>query len=78
MSRQVVGAVFLAIAAVLYAARHLGAMTFIAAKTGDVGEQYRFALQAGGSELLTLSMIALLIGLAYLLWGEYESRGVRR
>ncbi len=74
MSRQLVGVLFLAVAAILYGARHLGAMTFIAAKTGDVSEQYRFALQAGGKELLAMSIIAGLIGLVYLLWGEYESR----
>ncbi len=78
MSRQLVGAVFLGVAAVLYAARHFGAMMFIATKTGDMGEAYRSALQIGGSELLTLSVMALLIGLAYLLWGEYQSRAGRR
>ena len=78
MTRQLVGAVFLAVAAIPYAARHIGAMVYIADKTGDMNEAHRFALRVGGSELLTLSVIALVIGLAYLLWGEYESREWRR
>ncbi len=74
MTRQLVGAVFCTIAAVLYAARHVGAALIVPTNTGDQREAYRFALQAGGSELLLLSIIALLIGLVYLAWGEYEGR----
>ena len=78
MTRQLVGAVFLAVAAILYAARHVGAMVLVANKTGDLGEAYRSALRVGGAELLTLSVIALVVGLAYLLWGEYESWAVHQ
>ncbi len=78
MTRQLIGSVFIAVAAILYAARHLGAMTFIATKTGEMNEQYRLALQSGGTELLALSIVALLVGVVYLLWGEYESRVLRR
>ena len=78
MARQLVGAVFLAAGAILYAARHVGAMVVIANNTGDMGEQYRAALRVGGSELLPLSVIALVFGLAYLLWGEYKSWALRR
>ena len=46
-------------------------MAVIAARTGNVNEQYAFALQSGG-ELLTLSIVALLIGVLYILWGEYD------
>ena len=74
MTRQLVGAVFCTIAAVLYAARHVGAAMIVSTKMGDQREAYRFALQAGGSELLVLSIIALLVGLVYLAWGEYEGR----
>jgi hypothetical protein len=74
MTRQLVGVVFCTIAAVLYAARHVGAAMIVSTKTGDQREAYRFALQAGGSELLVLSIIALLIGLVYLAWGEYGGR----
>ncbi len=78
MTRQLVGTVFLVVAAILHAARHLGAMVFVANKTGDLGEAYRSALRVGGAELLTLSVIALLVGLAFLLRGEYESQARRR
>jgi hypothetical protein len=78
VARQLVGAVFLAVAAILYAARHVGAMVYVANKTGEMSEAYRSALRVGGAELLTLSVIALVAGLAYLLWGEYESRALRR
>ncbi len=78
MTRQLVGSVFLAVAAILYAARHVGAMVYIANKTGDMNEAYGSALRVGGAELLTLSVIALVVGLAYLLWGEYESWAVHR
>ena len=79
MTRQLVGAVFLAVAAILYAVRHVGAMVLVADNTGDMGEAYRSALRGvGGSELLTFSVIALVVGLAYLLWGEYESWALRR
>ena len=78
MTRQLVGAVFLAVAAILYAARHVGAMVYIANKTGNMEEAYRFALRVGGAKLLTLSVMALVVGLAYLLWGEYERWAVRR
>ena len=53
-------------------------MVLVADNTGDMGEQYRTALRVGGAELLPLSVIALVVGLAYLLWGEYESWALRR
>ncbi|MDI3339436.1 MAG: hypothetical protein QJR03_02770 [Sphaerobacter sp.] len=73
MSRQLIGAVFCGAAAVLYAARHIGAATIVATKTGDLQEQYRLALQTGGTELRTLALLALALGVIYLAWGEYES-----
>ncbi|HEX2184344.1 MAG TPA: hypothetical protein VHN78_02415 [Chloroflexota bacterium] len=77
MTRQLAGAVFLAVAAILYAARHVGAMVLVANETGDLSEAYRAALRVG-AELLTLSVIAPVVGLGYLLWGEYESRALGR
>jgi hypothetical protein len=46
VTRQLVGAVFLAVAAILYAARHVGAMVLVANETGDLGEAYRSARES--------------------------------
>lgn len=66
------GAAFILSAAVLFAARHIGAATIVATKTGDQAEQYQFALQAG-AELLPLSIAALIVGVALIAWSEMRS-----
>ncbi len=40
MTRQLVGAVFCGIAALLYATRHVGAAVIVSTKTGDQREAY--------------------------------------
>jgi hypothetical protein len=77
VTRQLVGAMFLAIAAALYGVRHLGAAIISANKTGNLSEQYRLAFDAVGGELSVLAIIAALVGVAYLAWGEYEQRRAR-
>ena len=66
------GAAFILSAAVLFAARHIGAATIVATKTGDQPQQYQFALQAG-AELLPLSIAALVVGVALIVWSELRA-----
>jgi hypothetical protein len=53
-------------------------MTSMATKTGNLNEQHSLAFQAGGPERLILSVAALLLGIAYVFWGEYESYALRQ
>jgi hypothetical protein len=72
MGRQLVGSMFCICAAILFATRYIGAAASVSPSNGNVETEYTYTVQAIGSELLVLSIIALLVGLVYVGWGEYD------
>ena len=72
MGKQLVGSMFCICAAILYAARYIGAAAGVSPGGGNVENEYAYTVQAVGSPLLVLSIIALLVGLVYVGWGEYD------
>jgi hypothetical protein len=77
MNRRAAGVTFLAIAALLYIARHLSAAIFGSGVQSWNSDLYRGMLSYVGSDLLVLSIVAALVGIVYLLWGELEKRGAK-
>lgn len=79
MSRRTVGALLVLASALVYsvdwAAHHIGAMVFVAGKTGDMNEQYRFAASLGDGSLLPIAIGAFLLGVLYLAWAELRPAG---
>ena len=82
MSRRTVGALLVLTGALVYAvdwaAHHVGAMVFIANKTGDINDQYRIAVSLGEGWLIPLSIACLVVGIAYLVWAEVGPRAASR
>lgn len=74
MSRRTTGVAFCAIAAVLFGVRYLVAGLIIVAQhpgTMDSG-MFAFALSYAGTPLLTMSILSLIAGIAYLVWAEVD------
>jgi hypothetical protein len=70
MNRRITGTIFLAIAAFLYAARYLTAAIYGSGVTSWNPEIFRSMLSYVGNNLLILSVVFALAGLAYLVWAE--------
>ena len=74
MSRRTLGGLLILTGAIVYAvdwaAHHIGAMVFIANKTGDVNAQYSIAVSLGDSWLVPIAIGAVALGVAYLAWAE--------
>ncbi len=73
MSRRTTGTVLLGISALLYSTRYLSAAIFGSSLTTWNAKLFNAMLQSVGTELVTLSLIALIAGLAYLAWAEVEA-----
>ena len=74
MSRRITGAMFCAIAALLFGVRYVvAAQLFSGMHPGEIDpatlDQY---LAYEGTTLLTVSVVALVVGIAYLVWAELE------
>ncbi len=74
MNRRSAGVCFLAIAASLYAARHLAAAIFGSGADSWSRELYQSMLKYVGADLWVLSGVAALIGIGYLVWAELQDR----
>ena len=73
MSRRTTGTVLLGISAFLYSTRYLSAAIFGSSLTTWNTKLFNAMLQSVGKELVTLSLIALIAGLAYLVLAEVEA-----
>ena len=69
MNNKGVGAVFCLIAALLMAAKYLAAAIFMSGVVSRSGELFRFGLEYVGSPLSIAALIALVLGVAFLVWG---------
>lgn len=74
MNKRGTGAVFCLIAALLYAARYLTAAIFMGNVSSWSQDLFRLGFEYQGSGLLVASIISLIVGLGYLIWGEIEER----
>jgi len=75
MTRRGVGAIFCMISAILFSTRYLIAAIFISNIQSWESEMYEIALKATSENpLIFLSIISLIIGLTYLVWGEISKK----
>jgi hypothetical protein len=72
MNRRITGTIFLAVAAFLYATRYLAAAIYGSGVTSWNLEIFRSMLSYVGNNLLILSIVFALAGLAYLVWAEMK------
>ena len=69
MNNKGVGAVFFLIAALLMAAKDLAAAIFMSGVVNWSGDLFRSGLEYVGSPLSVAAVIALVLGVAFLVWG---------
>lgn len=74
MNNKGVGAIFCLIAAILMAARYLSAAIFMSGTPTWSAENFSSSLSYVGSPLLILSIIALLVGIVFLIVGIFRDR----
>lgn len=72
MSRRTTGTFLLLIASILYAARYLTAAIFGSSTLGWSAEFYNSMLRYVGRGSVIWSLVALIVGLVYLVWAEVE------
>ena len=72
MSKRGTGVAFIAIAAFLFSAKYISAAIFGSGLASYNEELFNAMLSYIGNPLSICSIIALLLGLAYIAWGEYE------
>lgn len=72
MSRRATGAVFIAISAFLYGIRYIAAALFGSTTTNWNEEMFNILLTSVGTRFNSFSLLALLVGIAYLIWAEIE------
>jgi len=89
MEKRVTGAIFCGISALLFATRYVVAALLNVARFsgqdvwggGDALTRFWSFYSNSLKEmrmLLVLSIVALVVGIAYLIWGEYEARTISR
>ena len=72
MSRRTTGNTLLVIAALMYSVRYVAAAIFGSGVTSWNERLFNSMLSSVGSELVTLSVIALVAGIVFLVWAELE------
>ena len=72
MSKRGTGVAFIAIAAFLFSAKYISAAIFGSGVLSWDKELFNAMLSYVGSPLSVCSIVALIIGVAYITWGEYE------
>ena len=72
MSKRGTGVAFIAIAAFLFSAKYISAAIFGSGVLSWDKELFNAILSYVGSPLSVGSIFALIIGVAYITWGEYE------
>ncbi len=73
MGRRSIGLGFCGIAAFLFAARYIGGAIYFSNLAAG-GGSFNSLLQGFGGSLLVLSIISLIVGAIYLVWGEIGDR----
>ncbi|AYB39955.1 hypothetical protein [Brevibacillus laterosporus] len=72
MNKRGTGVAFIAISAFLISAKYISASIFGSGVVSWDNSIYDAMLSSVGNTLSTFSLLALLIGIAYIAWGEYD------
>ncbi len=73
MSKRFAGVSFCLISAILFSVRYIAASIYSPNNSGSYGtDDFARYLSYMGSEIVAASIIALLVGIGYLVWAEYE------
>lgn len=72
MRRRGTGIAFIAISALLFSTKYLSAAIFGSNVVSWSEELFNAMLDSVGNTLSNLSLWSLIIGILYLVWGEYE------
>jgi len=73
MSKRLTGVTFISIAAFLYGIRYLSASVFGSNVSSWNEQLFQAMLNSVGKTPLYISILALIVGIGYLLWAEIES-----
>lgn len=73
MNKRGAGVFFILISAILFSAKYISAAIFGSGVTSWDNELFQSMLSYIGTPLNTLSFLALLIGIVYICWAEYEA-----
>ena len=74
MTKRSVGVIFCLISALLFSARYISAAIFISNITSWDSDLFAVALDYIGIPLLVFSIISLIAGVFYLIWGEISEK----
>jgi hypothetical protein len=72
MTKRGAGVAFIAIAAFLLAMKYITAAIFGSGVSSWDGNLFNAMMQYVGNTLNTFSFLAMVVGIAYIVWGEYE------
>lgn len=78
MNKRGTGVTFIAIAAFLFASKYVSASIFGSGVLSWSDSLFNAMLSYVGEPLSICSIIALIIGVAYLGWGEYEELTIKK
>ena len=78
MSKRGTGVAFIAIAALLFSSKYLSAAIFGSSISGWNKDIFHDLLSYVGSPLSVGSIISLIMGIAYIAWGEYEEYTMKK
>ncbi|MGE7024344.1 hypothetical protein [Solibacillus cecembensis] len=78
MNKRGAGVIFIAIAAFLFASKYMSAAIFGSGVLSWDEPLFSAMLSYVGEPLSICSMIALILGVAYICWGEYEEFTIKK
>lgn len=78
MNKRGAGVIFIAIAAFLFASKYISAALFGSGVLSWDKSRFHAMLSYVGEPLSIFSIIALIIGVAYIGWGEYEEFTIKK
>lgn len=78
MSKRGTGVAFIAIAALLFSSKYISAAIFGSGILEWHKDLFNEFLSYVGSPLSICSIISLIIGIAYIAWGEYEEYKMKK
>ena len=73
MNKRGTGVVFCLIAALLFIAKHITTALYMIGLSTASSALSRAAMNYKGTALLVFSVISLIVGIAYIVWAEYEA-----
>lgn len=74
MNKRGTGTIFCLIAAILFSTRYITAAIYMSGASSWDANLFSSGLEYVGSPLFYLSIISLMIGVGYLIWGELEDK----